>query len=58
MKLSEGLDEDPVVNIIIKVGIGKVNLIIMHLVMNRFYCCAEIVLLQSSIGEGKHSKLL
>ena len=36
MKLSEGLDEDPVVNIIIKVGIGIVNLIIMQLVMNRF----------------------
>ena len=34
MKLSEGLDEDPVVNIIMKVGIGIVNLIIMHLVMN------------------------
>ena len=34
MKLSEGLDEDPVVNIIIKVGIGIVNLIIMHLVAN------------------------
>ena len=36
MKLSEGLDEDPVVNIIMKVRIGIVNLIIMHLVMNRF----------------------
>ena len=36
MKLSEELDEDPVVNIIKKVGIGTVNLIMMHLVMNRF----------------------
>ena len=36
MKLSEGFDEDPVVNIIIKMGIGIVNLIIMQLVMNRF----------------------
>ena len=44
------------VNIITKVGIGIVNLIIMHLVMNRFQCCAEIFLLRSSIGED--SKLL
>ena len=35
MKLSEKLDEDPVVNVTMKVGIGIVNLIIMHLVMNR-----------------------